>query len=180
MKKTQIFVAIFILLIMIFSAIGFVYTNPDNANQNSLDYKGFKFVLNQNNQYQIDINDNSFIFDYNPNDLSNIDIPEFNLVGDKYYILVNYSDVDNNLEYNLGKLGYTLNLLGVRPVLACDNEQNCEENLPVKDCSSNSFYFVKGSLNKVYLDNKCIVIEGDTIGMSRSVDKINLKLINVE
>ena len=179
MKKTQVFVAIFILLIMIFSAIGFVYTNPD-TNQNSLDYKGFKFVLNQNNQYQIDMNGNSFIFDYNPNDLSNIDIPEFNLEGDKYYILVNYSDVDNNLEYSLGKLGYTLNLLGVRPVLACDNEQNCQENLPVKDCNSNSFYFKKSNLNKVYLDNKCIVIEGDTTGISKSVDKINLKLINVE
>lgn len=172
--------AIFIVSIMIFSVIGFVYTSPDNNNQNSLDYKGFKFVLNQNNKYQIDINGNTFIFDYNPNDLSNIDVPEFNLEGDKYYLIVNYSDVDSNLEYSLGKLGYTLNLLGLRPVLACDNEQNCQENLPVKNCNSNSFYFKKSNLNKVYIDDKCIVIEGDTIGMSKSVDKINLNLINVE
>ena len=180
MKKVQLFVVIFIIVIMISSVIGFVYTEPEDNNSNSFNYKGFKFILNSNSRYQADINGKLFIFDYLPNELINIELPSFDLDSDKYYLLINYTEKDQNLDYNLNKLGYSLSLTGKRANLACINEQDCDINLPVKNCEDNSFYFKKSNLNKIYLQDKCIVIESNNIEMSKLIDKLNLKIAGIE
>ncbi len=182
MKKTQLFIVIFIIVIMISSVIGFVYTRPSSNNQdpNSFSYKNFKFNPTSNGGYQVDLNGKTFIFDNLPQDLININLPNFNLEGDKYYLIMNPIERDENLNYNLNKLGYTLNLLNIKPVLACINENGCKEDLPIKNCKNNAFYFKKNNLSKIYLQDKCIIIEGDNAEMSKSIDKINLKLAGIE
>ena len=180
MKKSQLILVIFIVFIMITSAIGFVYVNPKDNNTNSFDYKGFKFYLTNNAKYQVDVNNKQFIFDYLPNDLTNIEIPNFNLQNEKYYLLMNYTEKDSNLDYNLNKLGYSLNLISKRTNLACINEKECNQELPIKDCGDDAFYIKKNNINKVYLQDKCIIIQGDDIYISKVVDKINLKLVGIE
>ena len=39
--------------------------------------------------------------------------------------------------------------------------------------------FKKSEDTKVYKENKCVVVEGDNQGISKAVDKINLKLLNI-
>ena len=72
-----------------------------------------------------------------------------------------------------------LKSLNVNIQLACSKQEGCDNNLPIKDCNEYSFYFVKGADTKIYKDNKCVVIEGDNLGISKAVDKINLKLLKV-
>ena len=181
MKKSQLIIVIFIVVIMVSSVIGFVNVKQDNnLNQNSIDYSGVKFNIDNNGRYQANINDKSFIFDYLPDEIKDINLPEFNVQGEKYYLIINYSEKDNNIDYSLNKLGYTLNLLGIRAIIACDNEENCNLDLPVKDCSNNAFYIKKSNVNKVYLQDKCITIEGDNLGISKIIDKINLKLAGIK
>ena len=180
MKKTQLIV-IFIIVIMISSAIGFVYINPDaNQNANAINYKGFDFTLTSSGKYIVNIEGKEFIFDYLPDEIKDIEMPDFSLASDKYYLITNPLDKNENIDYSLNKIGYTLNLLGIRAVLACDIEQECDPNMPIKDCSNDAFYFKKSNVNKVYLQDKCLVIEGDETGLSKSVDKIDLKLANIE
>src|SRR3989344_4734682 len=62
MKKRQLILAIFIIVIMISSAIGFVYTNDSN-DANTINYNGFKFKLTENYNYIVDIQGKQFIFD---------------------------------------------------------------------------------------------------------------------
>ncbi len=180
MKKAQIFFVVFVILIMTMSIIEFTLIKDDPLGNDYIEYKNFKFYPAQNNQYIVTINNVQFIFNYLPNELNDISLPDFSLNNEKYYLLVNYSEKDNNLDYSLSKLGYTLNLINIKPVLACLNQENCKEDIPIKDCNTDSFYFKKSTINKVYLKDKCIVIEGDNLGISKSVDKINLKLAKIE
>src|SRR3989344_3709677 len=180
MKKAQLFIVLFIVVIMISSVIGFVYTNPNSdQNINSFNYNNFKFDLTSNGKYQVNVNDKNFIFDYLPGDLKDIELLNFNLKDDKYYLITNYSEKDQNMDYNLNKLGYTLNLLGIKTVLACYNEEECNLDLPIKDCNNDAFYLKKSNINKVYLENKCIIIEGNPVSMSKMIDKVNLKLVGI-
>ena len=180
MNKKQLFLAIFIIGIMISSVIGFVYINPNDTNTNSFDYNGFKFSLDaNNNRYNVNVNGANFIFDYDPRELNNIELPNFIIRGQKYYILTNTTELDSNLDYSINKLRYNLGLLEILTFPACINEQECNTNLPIKDCDTDAFYFKKSNINQVSLENKCIIIEGDTLVINQLVDKISLRLSGV-
>jgi len=179
MKRAKLFMAIFIIVIMVSSVIGFVSLDKKNNTQN-YDYDGYTFNLDANGKYFVNINDKTFIFDYPPGDLSSITLPNFNLGNSKYYILINFLEKDENMDYSLNKLEYNLNTAGIRPVLSCINEEGCPSDVPIKDCSEDSFYFTKGNTSRIYLKDKCIVIEGSSTEMVKLVDKIDLKVAGIE
>ena len=178
MKKRQLILAIFIIIIMISSAIGFVYTNDSN-DTNTVNYNGFKFKLTENYNYIVDINGKQFIFDNLPNQLEDMELPEFSTLNTKYYLIINYSEKNGNIDYSINKLRYTLNLVNKKGILACANTEECNADLPVKDCTEDSFYLKKSSINKVYLMDKCVIIEGNDLELVRLTDKINMKLAGI-
>jgi hypothetical protein len=179
MKKSNLYLAIFIVFIMVTSAIGFIYSpsEQNNLNENSLDYKGFNFQLTTDNRFVTGINGNQIVLDNNPNNLDNITLPIFQLTQNKVYFIFNPGEKDNSLEYSMSKLAYMLQIKGVRAVLACSKEENCPAELPIKNCDSESFYFKKSNLTNIYKDNKCIVLEGDNLNINKYVDKIDLALV---
>ena len=177
--KTKIILTIFIAFIMITSVIGFIWTSGDSEdNSNFLEYNNYKFK-NVNGRYLLDINSNEFVFDNSPYEVAEIHLEDFNIESDKYYILFNPEEKDLNMEYSIQKLYLVLKSLNVNIQLACSKEEGCDSNLPIKNCEDYSFYFKKSEDTKVYKENKCVVVEGDNQGISKAVDKINLKLLNI-
>lgn len=162
---------------MVSSVIGFIYTPKDDLDQNSIDYKGFKFEITTDGRYTTTLNGNNIIFDNNPLSLENINLPEFKMTQDKIYLIFIPEERDANLDYSMSKLAYTLQIKGIRPVLACSKEENCSNKLPIKDCNNTAFYFKKSNLTKFYKDSDCVVLEGDNLNIDKYVDKINLELI---
>ena len=181
MKKSNLFLVIFIIFIMVTSAIGFIYSPSDNnaLNQNTIEYKGFKFALTTDNRYATEINGNQVIFDNAPSTLENIKLPDFQITQDKVYLIFVPEERDNNLDYSISKLYFTMQVKGIRAVLACSKEENCPSELPVKDCNSEAVYFKKSNLTNIYKDSNCIILEGDNININKYVDKIDLALIGV-
>ena len=144
MKKSNLILVIFIIFIMVSSVIGFIYAPNDNGdlNQNLITYNGLDFQLTTDNRYVVDLNGNQILFDNDPNSLEEIILPNFQITQDKVYLIFNPEERDNNLDYSMAKLYSTLQVKGVRPVLACSKEENCSSDLPVKGCDSESFYFI--------------------------------------
>ena len=163
---------------MISSAIGFVYTNDSN-DANTINYNGFKFKLTENYNYIVDIQGKQFIFDNLPSQVEDIKLPDFSILNSKYYLMINYSEKNGNIDYSMNKLAYTLNLVGKKSVLACANSEECNNYLPVKDCSEDAFYFKKGNIGKISLQDKCVIIEGSDLELVRLTDKINMKLAGI-
>ena len=179
MKKSNLILVIFIIFIMVSSVIGFIYAPNDNGdlNQNLITYNGLDFQLTTDNRYVVDLNGNQILFDNDPNSLEEIILPNFQITQDKVYLIFNPEERDNNLDYSMAKLYSTLQVKGVRPVLACSKEENCSSDLPVKGCDSESFYFKKSNITNIYKDNKCIVLQGADLIINKYVDKIDMSLI---
>ena len=180
-KKSKLLLVIFIIFIMITSVIGyFSFDNQNQANNiNIIDYNGFKFQPTEEGRWTVNKNNINFIFDKLPNELEDINLPNFQITQDKVYLLYNASNFIPNNDYSVGKLYYTLQNLGIRPVFACINEEDCPAQLPIKNCEDEAFYFKLDNTTNIYKDNKCLVIQGNNIGMSTIVDKINLRLLGV-
>jgi len=163
---------------MISSAIGFVYTNDSN-DANTINYNGFKFKLTENYNYIVDIQGKQFIFDNLPSQVEDIKLPDFSILNSKYYLMINYSEKNGNIDYSVNKLRYTLNLVNKKGILACANMEECNADLPVKDCTEDSFYVKKSNFSKVYLQDKCVIIGGSDLELVRLTDKINMKLAGI-
>lgn len=173
----KVWITLFIVFIMIASVIGFISTQSEKNNTNSFDYNGHNFNLIQE-KYVTLIDNNQYFFDYSPKELESIEIPNFNLVS-KYYFIYGPKDMDDNLRYDMQKLGYFLDKKNIQAVLACDKDEKCSPEMPIKDCSNNAFYFKRMNESNVYLDENCVVIEGNNEDLSKFVDKIDMKIIGI-
>ena len=165
---------------MITSVIGFIWSSDDSVTDSSeiLEYNNHQFK-NVNGKYVVEINDQGYIFDNSPYELSSINFEDFIIESDKYYILFDPEDKDLNMEYSMQKLYSVLTSLNINVQLACTKEEGCDSTLPIKTCNDYSFYLRKSSDAKIYKQDKCIVVEGTNEGISKAVDKINLKLLNI-
>ena len=177
MKKSQLFMTAFIALIMISSVIGFLYTPEDAAvAPGTKQYSNIQFYP-QNNQWLALSNNQQFLFDYLPEELSAITIPQIYILNNpKLYIIFNASE--RNQEYLLQKLEYNLRTLGKTVVQACLTETDCPD-IPVKDCTEPGILLRESRENRVYLYESCIAIEGDTLYQSQAIDKLHQALLGI-
>jgi len=176
-KFSQIAMPSFIIFIMVFSVLGFMWGGSmDESTTITTDEYN---LIEYNNKWILEKEGIPYSFDYHPSELTDIQVDSFNINNPKYYIIFNPEEKDANLDYSFEKLYYTLNQFGVQVFLACSEEENCELDIPIKDCSEHSFYFKKAEETNVYLDENCIVIEGDNQGLSKAVDKLNYLFLGV-
>ncbi|MBI4159039.1 hypothetical protein HY500_02145 [Candidatus Woesearchaeota archaeon] len=180
MKKTQL-MALFIIFLMVSSAAGFIFGSFSQENQDSnLEYKGQKFLLNQDGRYFTTISGVQFVFDNNPQELENIEAPSLDLFNSqKFYIIFDPPQDNQVIGYNMQKLGYFLQANNKIVYTACSEEEGCPEDLPIKDCREYSFYFKQANQSRAYIQDNCYVIEGKDEDITKFTDKIDLKLVGL-
>jgi len=172
MKKMQIFMTLFIAIIMISSVIGFLYIPNDQQQPGVLEFNKIKFYPQQNNKYLATYNNQQLLFDYLPSQLSTITLPVLYPINTgKLYIIYNATEADSSTFYLIEKLSYNLNLLGKPASQACVSEQDCPD-IPIKDCNSPSIYLKKSNTSRMYNEESCIIIEGDSLYQSQASDKL--------
>lgn len=176
-KFSNLIIPLFIVFIVVFSVIGFMWgrdseeTSPYVIDEYNLIKIDNKWVLEKEGI--------QYVFDHHPNELKEIPVESFSINNPKYYLIFDPEDKDNNLDYSLSKLYYTLKQFNLQVFLACSKEESCELDIPVKDCTENAFYFKKSEETKIYLNENCIIIEGDNLGLSMAVDKLNYLFLGV-
>ena len=176
-KCSNLIIPLFIISIMVFSVIGFMWGgNSEEKSPSLLDNYGLTKI---NNKWILEKDGIQYVFDHHPDELKEIPLEQFNINNPKYYLIFDPEDKDNNLDYSLGKLYYTLKQFNIQIFLACSKEENCGLDIPIKDCSEHSFYFKKSEETKVYLNENCIMVEGDNQGWSMAVDKLNYLFLGV-
>ncbi|MBL7147784.1 MAG: hypothetical protein ISS82_03090 [Nanoarchaeota archaeon] len=176
-KFSNLIIPLFIIAIMVFSVIGFMW---GGNNEESTPYTGDEYgLIKTNNKWVLEKEGKQYVFDHHPNELKEILVEPFTINNPKYYLIFDPEDKDNNLDYSLGKLYFTLKQFNLQIFLACSKEENCGLDVPIKDCSEHAFYFKKSNETKAYLDKNCIVIEGDNLGLSMAVDKLNYLFLGV-
>lgn len=179
MKKSQVFMTIFIALILISSVIGFLYVPEESALTPGVkQYNNIQFSPTQGNQWVAISNNQQLLFDYLPEELSTITLPQLYILNNpKLYIISNASDAASQQPL-LQKLEYNLRTLGKTPVTACLAEIDCPD-IPVKDCTEPGIILRKAPENRVFIYESCIAIEGDALYQSQVIDKLHQSLLGI-
>lgn len=168
-KRNQIIIGVVLVVLMMFSTIGYSLMDKTNNSVKKVKYSGVTFV-SSNGLWEIE--GTKMYFNNLPTELNNISVEgTYNLYdySNQTVYFVNYSDAGELIINNLrGQIE--------RYQEAC-LESPCGLDLPVKNCSQDRIIiFSNSEENRVYQRDKCIFISGD---YSKGVDAFIYKLFGI-
>ena len=173
-KRSQIIVGLILVLVMLFSAIGYGFMGGDNSKENKINYNGFEFVK-QGEFWKARIENIDFIFKYNPNQVNKIS-SQVNYLDSYFnkplYILSENAQAEIEINKNL-------NQIVQRMQYACLNEENCEGNFPIKTCEDN-FIIIKEGEGKIEQEGNCVFITGAQEDLVKLTDEFLFKILKIE
>ena len=179
-KRNQMILAVVLILVMFGSSFGIVVNSfGEDSKTSDVTYNGFKF-LNQNGYWTLDQGNYQFVFKENPKDLKNLSV----YVGELNY-LSSYSGLplylsSENYDVN-SEIYINFNQVVQRMQLACfGNDTICEEDLPVKDCSSNFIIVKESTIGSIIQKDGCVFIEGPKEDLVKITDEFLLRIIGVK
>lgn len=185
-KRNQIIIGVILITLMLFSTAGYALLNRSSGNlQNtgideSINYKGIEFTrtgINFNSDWVFQAQGGSFITRHIPNEVTNISFSTISNIGryvdQPLYIVGSgpgVSEVARNLQ------PYSLRLQN-----ACISEEDCEEGLPVKECSDNIIIVrePEDDLEYIYEEENCIYIIANLENQIRYADKFLFELLGI-
>lgn len=146
-------IGIILVGIMILSTAGYAFYREDKTTNEKIIYNGFEFV-NENGFWRTSVNGEKFYFQYLPNETLDIKL-----------------NLQKNLNSFSGKpLYYSPQNPGVQEILinfdryveryqqACLNIDNCENGLPIKNCTDNFIIFQNKNISTITQEDNCIYI----------------------
>ena len=161
-------VAIIFLVLLTFSTVGYSivnsFSNPSNKESNP---EGFE---REGNYWATEFANQKYYFSYLPSQLENITI-EGNFSLNDYYSVPLYFTKDgervleilNNLQRYVEK-----------SQMACLG--NCNENLPIKNCSMDNLIIFQEGINSVRKINNCVYLSGDQL---KTADKFLYEVLKI-
>ncbi len=155
-KRNKAILGIIIIFLMVFSTAGFaIYqtsgttSTPDSTEpDDGLNFNGQYWVYNVSGQPFYFTNLQSLTEDIPV--ATTISLQEYS--GQALYI-------DSEDQLVLNEIGVNLGRFSSRIQEACYEE--CDKDLPRKQCDQNLIVYRESEENKVYQDQKCVFIEGD-------------------
>ena len=157
-RKKKIIVGGVLVFLMVLSTLG--YSLISNLGDESLKVEegGLDFYK-VGGLWKTTIDGREFGFQHLPSEVESIEVKGVYDLGDYmnqplYFVGVNEAapEILNNLR------GYIL-----RYQEACLNESSCGEDLPLKDCVSNVIVYEDGNDTKVYKNQSCVYLVGDSV-----------------
>lgn len=152
---------ILIIVIMVFSTVGFMWQGSGMSNQNVKEYNGHIFSRTAGG-WALKIQGQQLAFENLPQELENVSIQLSEpLQSQKIYIADYPNQTAVNSEYLMSRLGQFLSTFNIRPQPACMTEKGCG-NIPIVDCRGETPVVViqEGEKTSVYSENNCIRIQG--------------------
>ncbi len=173
-KRNQWVVGIVLVFIMMFSVLGYSFGGRSNNEEEKITYGEFEFV-EQNGFWSTQIGNFEFAFNYNPNEVAeqNASLKKVNNYQGKPLYLSSENYKSSSEIYN------NLNRFALRMQNACTEEQECEENLPVKTCEDNFIIIRKTNETKLYQNESCVFIEGPEEELIKLTDEFLFQILGI-
>ncbi len=140
-KRNQLIMGVVLILIMVFSTVGFAFSFGISGNAiEEQEYGGVKFVRDVNSGFWVfNINGVDYYTIYNPDEVSDIKFINNKRAGNyanrPLYFIGDPGD-------GFGELYRTLNNFATRVGGACLNE-DCEEDYPIKECDVDNIVIIE-------------------------------------
>lgn len=169
-----------ILIIMALSALGMYATNY-TEDKSSIEYNGYSFY-STGSVWQVKVNGQDYQFRYLPGDLEEYTTGKFES-ADKVYIAYNPQAKNITLDYSITQLYDNLIKTGSRPVLACNTEDGCLEDLPIVSCENAKAPVIllrSAEEKKVINEGKCTIIQAQqSVDIEKYVTRLNYQLAGI-
>lgn len=181
-KRNQLILGIFLIIIMVSSTLGYALLGrSEDTGSSKIEYNGIEFKQDNSGYWYSDIQGYEFITQYNPEELENIE----------FISSLNVNNYQNQPLYFVGDIGQgsseIIRNLAERFVLriqeACINNESCEQDLPIKDCSTENIIIIneisEEEVENIYQEENCIFINSSSVNQTRYADKFLFNLMRI-
>jgi hypothetical protein len=202
-KRTQWILGGILILLMAFSTLGYALSGrgDEESNNKIVEYKGIEFIQDNSGYWYFVIQGQQFIILNNPENISEIN----------FLSTLTFGAYSNKPLYFVGDLGegsseISRNLADrfvLRIQQACLDEEDCEGNFPIKNCSSDNIIIFKEILNNktedkeieenktkineieeneiemIYQEENCVFIYSQYENQSKYADKFLFTLLGI-
>ena len=180
-KKNQIIIGVILIVVMFGSVFGIIVNSFDNSNntQTSVKYNGHTFDYS-NGLWNTKV-DSSYTFSImnKPDELSNLTYINNTLHGLNSYVGQPLYIASGNNYDSAAEIFRNLNPVVERFQNACLANETCEGNYPVKDCTNNLIIVKESDLPRIYQDQNCVYIEGNSGDLGKLTDSFLLKIAGI-
>jgi len=171
-RRNKILVGAILILLMVVSTAGYSLMSGDGEDTSKVKEQGFEFNK-QDSLWKTTIGGEVFAFRYLPSEVSNVSIDGNYDLNSYRGKVIYYTSNSEGLVEILGNIGaYIIRYQG-----ACLNGSICEDNLPVKNCDENIFIYEPGNDTKVYKNESCVYLVGDSV---KAADAFLYKILGVQ
>ena len=174
-KRNKTILGVILVGIMVLSTAGYAFYKTGGGEEKNLEYNGLSFILQDDGFWHFIINSYEFATVYNPKDTENISsvlsLSIQNYSGKVLYFS-NGSDLQaaNEIAKNIGRFTE-------RVQRACLEE--CEEDLPVKNCSDNIILMEEVNETLIKQEGNCVYVMAKGEDMIRVADGFIFEVLGI-
>lgn len=183
-KRNQLYLGIILIGLMVFSTLGFAFSNNIIRNsqnsQDKIEYNGIEFIQDSG-YWKFTHNNYEFLTSFNPEEVKDIffnsTVRLDSFANKPLYFIGEKGDHFLEIERNLG------GRFVERISYACINEKDCNENLPVKDCSKDNIIVykeAKDEIEKIYQGENCVFIVSSLGNQSKFADVFLFNVLGIK
>jgi hypothetical protein len=176
--RNKVIVSLILVGLLVLSTAGYAFYQTGKGKVKKLDYRGVKFVLDEDSLWHFSISGQEFSTTYNPKQTENIS-------GFLSLNLQNYVGKPLYFSYNSNRQGIeeiTKNIARfvLRVQFACLD--GCQEDLPVKNCTDTDNIIVTKNINETLIkqENNCVYILAREDDAVRAADAFIFKILGIQ
>ena len=183
-KISVLFIALFIISIMVASVLNFGLPSNDAAQQATLTYNGYDFFPTNIGGWMTEKDGKQIALTYNPQQLEDIFFDEIDFTTLKLSEKVYLSLDANNNNLAIAANDIIRNMAFPKIVRACPEDIPGCENFPLKNCEDSTdptgvIYLKENETRIVQLEKNCLFIQAPSYDLLKIVDKIIYKELGI-
>ena len=181
-KRNQIILGVFLIIVMTFGTFAYAFgSRGDEDSSEKIEYKGIEFVQDASGYWYFNTQGYEFITKYNPEETKNIVFfSSFNLnnyANKPLYFVGDLKEGASEISRNLA------DRFVLRIQEACLNEEECEGDIPVKNCSVDNIIsfeqVLEEGLETIYQEENCVFIIADSVNQTRYADRFLFEILGI-
>jgi hypothetical protein len=183
-NRRNLIIGIILILVMFFSVLGYsVNSGEKNTEATKIIYNDVEFVKDSN-LWNTDIGNYRYSFKYNPKETEGINkivkidsmLRPLNTYSNQpLYIYSDNAEAATEIYRNL----FYQNKIVLRVQDACLEGEKCEDNIPVKNCTSNLIIIRESNNTRMKQQENCVFIESKSENLTELSDSFLFKIIGV-
>ena len=180
-RQNQIILGVGLVLLMLFSTLGYALGGQGSDDSiEKIKHKSIEFIRDSSGYWKFENQGYEFLVKYNPEEVKDI-----NFNGN--FILSDFNDkplyfVGESNE-PIAEIARNLERFTLRMQNACIDVEDCEGDLPIKNCFEDNLIIIKesskGEDENIYQQGNCLYITASYANQTRYADKFIYDLLGV-